>query len=81
MLLLLPAVTLLPFDFGAILTQPARQLVSFAALYAALLAPFFAAGVVIASILTRHSRQVDQLYFWDLLGAGSARSASCGFPP
>ena len=53
-----------------ILTQPARQLVSFAALYAALLAPFFAAGVVIASILTRHARRVDQLYFWDLLGAG-----------
>jgi spermidine synthase len=69
-LLLLPAVTLLPFDFGAILTQPVRQLVSFAALYAALLAPFFASGVVIASILTRHARRVDHLYFWDLLGAG-----------
>ncbi len=69
-LLLLPAITLLPFDFGAVLTQPARQLVSFAALYAALLAPFFASGVVIATILTRHSHRVDRLYFWDLLGAG-----------
>jgi hypothetical protein len=69
-LLLLPAVTLLPFDFGAILTQPVRQLASFAVLYAALFAPFLAAGVVIASILTRHARRVDHLYFWDLLGAG-----------
>ena len=69
-LLLLPAITLLPFDFGAVLTHPARQLVSFAALYAALLAPFFASGVVIATILTRHSHRVDRLYFWDLLGAG-----------
>ncbi len=69
-LLLLPAITRLPFDFGAVLTHPARQLVSFAALYAALLAPFFASGVVIAAILTRHSHRVDRLYFWDLLGAG-----------
>lgn len=69
-LLLLPAITLLPFDFGAVLTHPARQLASFAALYAALLAPFFASGVVIAAILTRHSHRVDRLYFWDLLGAG-----------
>lgn len=69
-LLLLPALTLLPFDFGAVLTQPGRQLASFAALYAALLAPFLASGVAIAAILTRHARHVDHLYFWDLLGAG-----------
>jgi spermidine synthase len=69
-LLLLPAITRLPFDFGAVLTHPARQLASFAALYAALLAPFFASGVVIAAVLTRHSHRVDRLYFWDLLGAG-----------
>jgi spermidine synthase len=69
-LLQLPALTWLPFDFGAVLTQPARQMAAFAALYAALVAPFLAAGVVIASILTRHARRVDHLYFWDLLGAG-----------
>ncbi len=69
-LLLLPPLTGLPFDFGAVLTQPGRQLAAFAALYVALLAPFLASGVVIASILTRHAHRVDRLYFWDLLGAG-----------
>ena len=69
-LLLLPAIILLPFDFGEVLTHPGRQLASFAALYAMLLAPFFASGLVIATILTRHSHRVDRLYFWDLLGAG-----------
>ena len=69
-LLELPALILLPFDFGAVLAQPGRQMAAFAALYAALVAPFLAAGVVIASILTRHARRVDHLYFWDLLGAG-----------
>jgi spermidine synthase len=68
--LLIPAIALLPFDFTAALIHPALQALWFAALYVFLVAPFFAAGVVIAAILTRYAHLVHYLYFWDLLGAG-----------
>src|SRR5262245_24427022 len=67
-LLLIPLLKLLPFDLGQVPLHPLRQIAYFAILYVALLAPFFAVGIVIATILTRYPQQVHRLYFWDLVG-------------
>ena len=69
-LLLIPTLKLLPFDPGDVLEHPIRQVVYFSTLYLCLLSPFFAAGMVIATILTRQVQWVHRLYFWDLIGAG-----------
>jgi len=39
-------------------------------LYLAVLAPFFASGLVVSTLLTRYAARVHRLYFWDLTGAG-----------
>ncbi len=69
-LFLIPILKLLPFDLGDVSEHPLRQLVYFSILYVSLLAPFFAVGVVIATILSRHAQWVHGLYLWDLVGAG-----------
>ena len=69
-LLLIPAIRLLPFDLGAVAERPLLQLVYFAILYVCLLAPFLMAGVVIAILLTRYAQRVHRLYYFDLVGAG-----------
>lgn len=69
-LLLIPALKLIPANFGEISVHPVRQLFAFGSLYLFLLAPFFASGLVISIILTRHAERVHRLYFWDLFGAG-----------
>lgn len=69
-LLLIPALKLIPADFTDLLVHPIRQLLAFGSLYLFLLAPFFASGLVISTLLTRHAERVHRLYFADLVGAG-----------
>ena len=78
---LIPALAWLPVDFEEIATRPARQALAFGALYLLLLAPFFAAGLVISLLLTRHPERVHRLYFWDLVGAGAGCLGIFLLPP
>lgn len=70
-LLLVPILKFVPANFDDISRHPFAQLVAFGSLYLSLLAPFFISGLIISIILTRQVRQVHQLYFWDLVGAGT----------
>src|SRR5262249_32418168 len=67
---LIPLIKLLPANFDDIPDHPIRQLLAFGTLYVCLLAPFFASGLVVSTIVTRYADQIHQLYFWDLFGAG-----------
>jgi spermidine synthase len=69
-LLLIPAIKLIPASTGDIPDHPIRQMLAFGILYIFLLAPFFASGLVVSTIVTRYAPQIHRLYFWDLLGAG-----------
>ncbi len=69
-LLLIPALKWIPADLKDVPVHPIKQLIAFGGLYACLLAPFVASGLVISIMLTRHAERVHRLYFWDLFGAG-----------
>jgi spermidine synthase len=69
-LLLIPAIKLIPASFDDIPDHPVRQMMAFGTLYIFLVAPFFASGLVVSTIVTRYARQIHALYFWDLFGAG-----------
>src|SRR5437899_2262071 len=69
-LLLVAVLKWLPFNLAGFLSEPGWQVFYFSLLCQSLLAPFFAAGVGVATILARHARLIDRLYFWDLVGAG-----------
>ena len=69
-LLLIPAIKLIPANFDDIPDHPIRQILAFGLLYIFLLAPFFASGLVISTIVTRYAPDIHRLYFWDLFGAG-----------
>ena len=68
-LALLPLLNVLPFDMnfaGSILGQA----FSWAALYVALIAPFFIGGILISIVFSECSAESHGLYFFDLVGAG-----------
>ncbi len=69
-LLLIPALKWIPADFNDMSVHPVTQLLAFGGLYICLFAPFFASGLAISVMLTRHAERVHRLYFWDLTGAG-----------
>ena len=69
-LLLIPAIKLIPANFDDIPDHPIRQMLAFGILYIFLLAPFFASGLVVSTIVTRYAPHIHRLYFWDLFGAG-----------
>jgi spermidine synthase len=79
-LLLIPVLTLLPFDLNDVPTHPIAQALYFSTLYVCLLAPFFAVGIVISTLLTRYAERVHRLYFWDLVGAGIGSLAIIRLP-
>lgn len=66
---LLPIVNGLPFSFDLIYEQKARQAVYFLLLYAALVLPFFSAGLIFTWVFTAYSSKIRRLYFFDLCGA------------
>ncbi len=65
----LALVRVTPFDPFEIGTDPAQWLY-LTALYAAVLVPFFLAGLCVAMILSARPQSVGSLYFADLCGAG-----------
>jgi spermidine synthase/MFS family permease len=69
-LLLIVSLKTSPADFNELSTHPIRQSIAFAGLYLFVLAPFLAAGFVVALAVMRRAEQIHQLYFWDLAGAG-----------
>jgi len=68
--LLLPAINAIPFK-GLPFNQGSwkRELVSFIAVYAALVVPFFLAGLTVTTVFSRHASAIRRLYAWDLAGA------------
>jgi spermidine synthase len=66
---ILPVMNLLPFDLNQFSTEPLQQLLYFGGMYIALTLPFFLSGLILAAVFTAYARQVQTLYFWDLLGA------------
>src|ERR1700730_16260442 len=69
-LLLRPIINALPLDYLRIVKSPVTTLLSFGALYLALLFPFFLAGYVLIAIFSKYAPKIQRLYFWDLVGAG-----------
>ncbi len=69
-LLLRPIINALPLDYLRIVKAPITTLLSFGALYLALLVPFFLAGYVLIAIFSKYAPKIQRLYFWDLVGAG-----------
>lgn len=68
-LALLPALNLLPFDWDHLADSPRSQAAAFFAMYAALVIPFFLAGLILTTAFSRHARAIQTLYAWDLAGA------------
>jgi spermidine synthase len=69
-LLLHPIIDVLPLDYLRIAKAPVTTLLSFGALYLALLVPFFLAGYILIAIFSKYAAKIQRLYFWDLVGAG-----------
>ncbi len=69
-LALLPGVNHLPFHVNLFETSPVKGFFLFFLLYILLALPFFLAGLIITGIFANYSEKIQQLYFWDLVGAG-----------
>ncbi len=69
-LLLIPVINVLPLDYRRIVQHTTETLLSFGALYLALLVPFFLAGYVLIAMFSKYASKIQRLYFWDLAGAG-----------
>ena len=69
LLLIRPALNIIPFQYDAIVAQPAFQLFCFLAVYLLVMVPFFLAGLIFAVAFTTYARHIQALYFWDLAGA------------
>ena len=50
---------------------PADLLLGLAGLYLVTALPFFFSGLAVTLLLTHRLREINRLYFWDLLGAGT----------
>src|ERR1700683_354092 len=68
--LLIPIINVLPLDYTQLGKAPFLILASFAALYLALLVPFFLAGYILIAVFSKYALSIQRLYFWDLVGAG-----------
>jgi len=79
-LALLLVLGFLPVDLQDLRTHPAPQLLLFLILYLALLLPFLASGLTVATVLSRNAAIIHRLYFWDLLGAGLGCIGVFGLP-
>jgi spermidine synthase len=68
--LLIPLINWLPIDYTRIVRHPVSTVLAFAALYVALIIPFFLAGSVLVTCFSKYASAIQRLYFWDLIGAG-----------
>ncbi|WP_305046023.1 hypothetical protein [Geoalkalibacter sp.] len=57
---------------------PAGMLPALGALYLVTAFPFYCSGLAVTLLLTRHLRDINRLYCWDLLGAGAGCLAIIG---
>ena len=69
-MLIRPLINLFPIDPNKLVSEPIVQLVSFLGTYLSLVIPFFFAGLIFMYVFSYFSSKIQQLYFWDLLGAG-----------
>lgn len=74
---LTPIDTLSIWDYGTL--DSFTNLTGLVVICLALFASFIAVGVMIATLFGRRSETINQLYFWDLLGAGLATAAVVPF--
>ncbi|MEP7146514.1 MAG: class I SAM-dependent methyltransferase, partial [bacterium] len=61
----------IPFDPFSLLSDPI-QFLYLPVYYILITIPFFFAGLIISILLTRFKNDISKLYFFDLIGAGSA---------
>jgi len=64
------AIDRLPFDYNLLNGEQSRQTIfNFFLIYAVVCVPFFLAGLTLSLVFSHYTRQIQKLYFWDLLGA------------
>jgi len=68
--IIVPVMNWLPFDYWQLATAPVKQLFAFLAMYLALVAPFFLTGYILVAIFEAYANDIQEIYFWDLVGAG-----------
>lgn len=68
--IIVPAMNWLPFDFWALADEPLKQLLAFLAMYLVLVAPFFITGYILVAMFEAYADDIQEIYFWDLVGAG-----------
>ncbi|MCI5144874.1 MAG: hypothetical protein D3923_04940 [Candidatus Electrothrix sp. AR3] len=68
-LLIMPVVNYLPLNFHNIQVGSSKDIISFMLMYFFLAAPFFLSGMLFTAIFAYYSKNIQQLYFWDLFGA------------
>jgi hypothetical protein len=66
---LLPTLNWLPFQLEQVAEHPLKQATAFGAMYLVLVIPFFLSGLILTTVFSRYPRQIQRLYFWDLVGA------------
>jgi hypothetical protein len=81
LLLILPTINSLPLNFNSIQAGSAKDMASFALLYLSLALPFFLSGMLFTAIFSYYSKNIQQLYFWDLAGAAAGCLALIPFLP
>ncbi len=68
-LLLLPVLDNFPFDYKEIGINTQHALKNFSVIYVFITIPFFLGGIILSAVFSKYSRQIQRLYFWDLVGA------------
>lgn len=69
-LIMRPAFDALPFDYNELAGAKTTEMsINFMLIYIVVCAPFFLAGLVLSLVFSHYAQQIQQLYFWDLIGA------------
>jgi hypothetical protein len=68
--ILAPVVDVLSLDYFEILRAPVKIIASYLVLYIVVLLPFFLTGYLLILIFSKYANRIQELYFWDLCGAG-----------
>lgn len=64
------AIDRLPFDYNLLAGEHSQAtIVNFFLIYVVVCVPFFFAGLTLSLVFSHYTRQIQKLYFWDLLGA------------
>jgi len=80
-LLILPSMNILPFNYEEITSEPIVQMTAFFGMYAVLIIPFFLTGLIFSTIFSLYASSMQRLYFWDLTGAGVGSLVMIPFLP